>query len=256
MQNKPYSALAASSQLAPTKANFPALELLLPCSEATGAQSLTDSIHGSVLVTTGAVTNNGDGTLTSTAIWNATTTGGVSNVPAPNGKHVLMFLLGKNDSTAGILLRVGKITAATDLGFSLASSATSPVSTATDGTTLEAGPASSAGDGAVSSWAASFQFGSATGLNVYKVNGAASTIATYAASAGVGDLSAIASPASLPANELQISFHANPALAVVMYFTTLPSAAMIKRALVWMHNNTLVNSAHNKTVWPGFKGMS
>lgn len=246
----PYSALDTEAQLAPTQANFPALRHLFKCDEATQASAwrMYDSIGNVVLgnASTG-LTNNGDGTLSLTGA-GSLISGTWSPIAA--GNKVLTLILGK-PTVATNSFTMGSVAAATNFGIRSVSSST-PTASANDVST-RVGTTTGAGNSAARAVCSFFNFGSATGIGSYTFAGGASVTAI----AAIGDVSAAVFTAGFQPEAIStLSATMNPALIAVMHFATLPSDLEMQAMVAWMYNNTLVNSAHSKTIYPAFKGRS
>jgi hypothetical protein len=243
----PYSALAAEAQLAPTQANFPALAHLFKCNEASVADgaTLTCSITGLKLSAASAcsLTNRGDGTIVTSA--NLTV---ADRAWAPPGnKKVLVLVIGK-PTVAAPVVKIGETATGANYGFYTQASPSVTQKINNGGTAV---PGTFMGVAVAGQWlayAVTFNLSTNPGIQWYRRD-----LLVDNSGATTGDLSTITSLAQISQTAL-ISAGLGAAMIAVMYFGTLPTAAEIKSALGWMHNNTSTNM--NKTIYPGFRGRT
>jgi hypothetical protein len=250
----PYSSLATAIQLPPTTANFPALKHLFTYNEGTlpaGACTFTDSIGGATMGhATGTSTANTDGTVT------ISTTLGVKGGNAwavPGTKFALIIQLGKPTSASNSFTMGSMGASAHGYRLTIASSGASAVNNGQAAAVAGTVDATLAGSGIAQANAVLFDFNSATGITQYKFDGTQPQVKIAAAGATTGlggsGLTAVDASVALAAGM-------NPALTAVLHFTLQPTDLEIQSAIAWMYYNTLVDSRHNKTIYPGFLGRT
>lgn len=248
---EPYSGLVTEAQLAQTQANFPALGILIKCTE-TGGTVLTESVSGARITTTSTIVANADGTVTMGSVFSGA--GNVSGqFQAPNLKNILVITLAKPTSATISMWVPGGGGAGTKYFKGSIGSSASHKPRLNDGTTSY--------DGSALSSTLSGLMATATllgrGVNVItsaKYDGTTYTeIASPAVDSTLAGTLDYLGPSAV-VSEVSIS-GMQPALLAAFYVNTLPSAALIKAALIWMHNNTFVNAGRNKTLYPGLRSL-
>ena len=237
-----------------TAANYPALKShfkFLPTD--VGKATFADSIAGGPVVATDTgITQdtNSPGLYVGLNALKAPNSGAW---PVPGAKSVLMIVAGAPTATGSGVI-VGSVNASGN-GLKVSGN-TSPVPQVNNGGTAISGTAQIVGSVAPNKnlvIADSFVWGDANGFVGYDLleNGVGGAL-TYTQRAAVS----LATIASLPAIDALINIQAAMPIATLQlwYFTTLPSAAMIKAAVAWTHYN--VFTLLRRDPYPGFKGMT
>lgn len=246
---------AAGGTYEPTAANFPALKHFFPLNDATQAYAgtnltISDAVGniviGQATPTTGTLTNNADGSLTSN---NAMTTlvGGAWAVP--NFKCIVLFFMGKA-TTANRGVVVGSVTAATNKGFRVHPNAATVPEIVGNGEIVTA-TAQTSGDSTPAIYVQTFMPGIDNGIKGYNFNGT-----TYNAIAGSGNFTEASWTTGLTEIDAAVNMGClldGAYMAGVLHFTNEPSD--IRAAMTWMYNQA-ITSPYNKLIYPGWKGLS
>lgn len=234
----------------PTVANFPALKMLFKCNEVTNQTItgvLTDSISGCTIGVTGGaggLVNNGDGTITPDGALTVLT----GTLPDPTGKKVLVIFTGKPTGAGGCNMSIGTL-AGSAYGIRLTTVSASATTTTNCNATVVNVTNPKAGNSTAGAWAVAADYGNATGLNNYAMlsTDTASTDAT-AGSLALSTVSTWSAAISIAATMV-------PSMISVWYFTTMPSAGLIKTAMAFQMYHSMT-SPYDKWVYPGFRGVS
>lgn len=242
----PYSGLASFGQIPVSAANFPCLKHFFPCSETSGT-TITDTIGGVTSTFTGlAVSGNG---ITSTAINN--TTSGTFTAFGTN--PFIIFAVGKFGTG---VIRIG-----TAVGVQATLTGAAGGAVLTDGVAINIIMSDFALKTAATIYGRAIVVSAvntaSTGSRTYEANTSSTVTAltatpTDATNTGGG---ALTSMPAISTGSAGLAMPIGTALhGIAMFqFATMPAAATLNAAFAWM---TYQWSIGNKSIYPGFKGLS
>lgn len=264
---KGLSAFSTEANNAPTAANYPALKHFWPCNEATTSAGagvgLLDTVGGVTItgITTGAITNNADYTVTLTQNGGPSVTGTLATIPA--GKCPVIVWLGApasgdalvfGENTSGAITH-GISPNSAHVGIKLTATAAAVLRFHDGGGSASftcAGTRTGTGDWAA--YAMSLEY-TATGMKAYSygANNGECLTSTGTSLVEAGDAVTTAGPATVITTwGAAVTVPAGIAMLAVFYFDDVPTD--MHEALSWMTDNMAATG--EKVIYPGWIGRS
>jgi len=237
---KPLSALNTTDELAPTQANFPALQHFFPFDEASGATTITDSVGG-VVITPDSLTV--DGTKASVITCGADTALTSGSWAAAGTNEVLMCVMGTWTDAGTYDLAIGS-----QAGAGVRYRMFETVRIFDDGTTN----LTDTTDIADGTDAIAYMYSDTTSATKGIYTGTAAAAGDTAVG-GTGDGTAQVASLAAPSDLITLDTFTNVYGIAIFHFATTPIAAEVSQALLWMRNEWAVG---NKTIYPGWKNVA